>query len=326
MHEGQVVDEGGPVQVESSATLMALNSSEIDTQIATAKKYPRSIKSFIDESTQMVTLNEEIAADCRYALPRDGKTIEGPSARFAEIVVSAWGNCRAGARIVNEDAEFVTAQGVFLDLQRNTAITYEVKRRITNKRGQRFKPDMIGVTSNAACSIALRNAVLKGIPKAFWSSIDAAARKTALGDARTLSSRRASMLQHFQKMGVQPDQVFAKIGVAGEADITLEDLLMLKGLATAIKDGDTTIDDAFNLEPPRGGKVGKSDLDAATEPTPPESDEAAPPMREGDKVDAEPAPEPAEPDNSQPPTAEELVEGGLFEKSDAADGYHESGM
>ncbi|MCH8841084.1 MAG: hypothetical protein IH831_10535 [Planctomycetes bacterium] len=71
VHEGEVVkDISLPEQLESSATLMALNASEIDMQIATAKKYPRSIKQFQNEALQMATLNEDIAGECIYSLPR----------------------------------------------------------------------------------------------------------------------------------------------------------------------------------------------------------------------------------------------------------------
>src|SRR5574337_1967490 len=232
------------IEVKSD-TLAILNRSEIDIQVATAHKFPRSIKRSRDETLQMVTLTEAIADECIYALPRDGKSIEGPSARFAEILVSAWGNCRAGARVVSEDNEFVTAQGIFHDLERNCAITYEVKRRITDKTGKRFKPDMIGVTANAASSIALRNAVLKGIPKAFWSEMYEAARKTVMGDAKTLVNRLAEAMAYLQKLGATPQQVCAKLSVAGIEDIGLEHLVILRGLATAIKDGDTTVEHAF---------------------------------------------------------------------------------
>lgn len=168
-----------------SGTVALLNKSEIDMQISTAHKYPRSIKRFRDESLAMVTLNEAVAQECIYSLPRDGKNIEGPSARFAEVIASAWGNSRAGARVVSDQGDFVTAQGVFHDLERNVAITYEVQRRIVDKNGRRFKPDMIGVTANAACSIALRNSILKGVPKAFWADMYEAARQTAIGDVQT---------------------------------------------------------------------------------------------------------------------------------------------
>ncbi len=239
------MNEEAEVITAESGTLALLNKSEIDMQIATAHKYPRSIVQFRNEVLQMVTLNEKVAGECIYALPRDGKTVEGPSARFAEVAASAWGNARAGSRVVSDQGDFVTAQGVFHDLQRNVAITYEVQRRITNRAGKRFGADMIAVTANAACSIALRNAILKGIPKAFWSDMYEAARQTVMGDIKTLANRRADALSAFQRFGVKPEQVFAKLGVAGTEDITLEHLLLLRGMLTAIKDGDTTPEQAF---------------------------------------------------------------------------------
>lgn len=256
-----VADEIDAKELDASSVLMALNASEIDTQVSTAKRYPRSIRTFIREANEMVTLTEEIASECIYCLPRGNKPIEGPSARFAEIVATAWGNCRAGARVVSEDGRFVTAQGVFIDLQRNVAITYEVKRRITGRDGKTFSDDMIGVTSNAACSIALRNAVLKGVPKAFWNQLYQSARSTAIGSAQTLAGKRAAMLEYFAKMGATRETVFAKLEVAGEEDITLDQLALLKGIATAIKDGEISVDAAFSPDQsPVGGKVVRSKI------------------------------------------------------------------
>lgn len=233
------------VLTAESGTVALLNKGEIDMQIATAHKYPRSIKRFRDEALAMVTLNENIAQECIYSLPRDGKNIEGASARFAEVIVSAWGNSRAGARVVSDQGDFVTAQAVFHDLEKNVAITYEVQRRIVDRQGRRFKPDMIGVTANAACSIALRNAILKGVPKAFWADLYESARAAAIGDVQTLANRRARALGVLQKMGVQPAQVFLYLGITGEEDLTLEHLGTLFGITTAIRDGDTTPEQAF---------------------------------------------------------------------------------
>ena len=226
-------------------TVALLNRSEIDMQVATAHKFPRSIKRFRQEALQMVTLNESVAESCIYALPRSGKTIEGPSARFAEVVASAWGNCRAGARVVSDAGDFITAQGVFHDLERNVAITYEVQRRITDKNNRRFNADMIGVTGNAASSIALRNAILKGVPKAFWDDMYQAARAVVMGDFSTLANRRADALKALVAYGVTQEQVFAKLGVEGAADIGLDHLVTLRGLITALKEGDTTPEQAF---------------------------------------------------------------------------------
>lgn len=241
------------LQSVAAGSLELLNKSEIEQQIATAHKYPRSIKTFRDQTLQLVTLSEAIAGECVYSLPRAGTTIEGPSARFAEVIVNTWGNCRCGARVISEDDQFVTAQGVFHDLQANSAITYEVRRRITNKQGKKFQPDMIAVTANAACSIALRNAALKGVPKAFWSEMYDAARQTIMGDITTLANRRKQMLDALMRYGINEDVVLRYVGAVGVEDISLENMVQLRGLGVALKDGETTLEKilaAMNDEKP----------------------------------------------------------------------------
>ena len=165
--------------------------------------------------------------------------------RLAEIVGSAWNNLRYGSRIVGEDDKWVTAQGMAHDLETNVAMTIEVRRRITDKYGKKYSDDMVAVTANAACAIALRNAIFKVIPKTFIDSIYEAAKNVAIGDATTLASRRQKALEYFQKMSVSLDRILAVLGKAGLEDIDLKDLETLTGLKTAIKDGDTTIEAAF---------------------------------------------------------------------------------
>lgn len=242
-------------EVEGTGMVDVLQKGEIDMQIATAHKYPRSITQFRIDVMDMVTMDEGIAAECIYALPRGGKVIEGPSARLAEIVISAWGNSRAGTRIVEDRGNFIVAQAVFHDLQKNVAITYEVQRRITNKSGVRFNDDMIATTGNAACSIALRNAVFKGVPKAYWSAMYEAARKTVAGDVKTLPTRRASAFERFAIYGVTKETILEFFGFKGEEDIGSEQLLILQGMFTAIKDGDLTPDGAFLVPLAQQGAV-----------------------------------------------------------------------
>lgn len=263
IHEGAVLEREVAMNPSDAGSLAMLNKSEIDMQIATAHRFPRSVTRFIEEATSLVSLTEEVAEECIYALPRDGKTIEGPSARLAEIVAYSWGNCRAAARVVDDQGEFVTAQGVFWDLQKNTAIGYEVKRRIVDSKGRRYKPDMVGVTANAACSIALRNAIFKGVPKALWASVYETARKTIMGDFQTLANRRAAALEAFKKYGVKPEQVFEKLGVRGEEDIALDHIVLLRGMVTALKDGDTTPEDLFPVAQQPSERSASASLKAA---------------------------------------------------------------
>jgi hypothetical protein len=78
--EGEVLEREVSLSPQETGALAMLNKSEIDTQIATARRFPRSVTKFIAEATSLVALNETVAGECIYALPRGGKTIEGPSA------------------------------------------------------------------------------------------------------------------------------------------------------------------------------------------------------------------------------------------------------
>lgn len=230
---------------EVPANLPALGGSGVDVQVATAKRYPRSIELFVRRCKEMATLDAVVAASCVYAIPRDGKTIEGPSARLAEIVASAWGNMRIQAGVSEQDDRFVTARGEAWDVETNVAIGFEVKRRITGKNQKTFNDDMITVTGNAAASIALRNAVFKAVPSAFWKPIYAECRKVIAGDVRTFHARRDDTLKAFNVMGVTTERLLASLELKGVLDLNLDHMVTLTGIFNALKDGETTIEEAF---------------------------------------------------------------------------------
>lgn len=241
----------GDIEVVGPSATGAIIRAELDQQVSTAKAYPRSIAKFKAEALAMATLDQDTAASCFYALPRGGKTIEGPSVRLAEIIGSAWGNLTYGSRVVEIGERLLTAQGVCRDLERNVSASVNVERRITDKNGKRYSDDMIVVTGNAACSIALRNAIFRVVPMAYGKDILAQARRVAIGDARTLAARRAGMIEYFSKMGVEAKRILWLLDKPSVDDIGLDDMQVLVGLATAIKDGDTTVDEAFPSRDPK---------------------------------------------------------------------------
>lgn len=237
-----------PDVMDGAGALAAITRAEVDLQIQTAKTYPRDVDRFKATAMSIVTADEDTAASMFYAMPRGGKSIEGPSVRLAEVVASTWGNMRVQARITSIDEKFVTATAMCHDLESNLAISVDVRRRITSKDGRRFNDDMIVVTSNAACAVAYREAVFKTIPRHFINTLYDESRMVAIGNARTLASRRASMVDYFAKMGVSSDNLCRVVGVASEEHIDLDGLATLKGLATAIKDGTTSVDEAFPVD------------------------------------------------------------------------------
>jgi len=244
---------GEPLAIGPSA-LETLTRSELDVQITTARRWPRSLARFKAGALTMIRLDQATAAACFYALPRrerqeDGswkrKTITGPSVRLAEIVASCWGNLRAGARIIAETDRELVAQGFAHDLETNYAVATETHRRIVDRDGRRYSDDIVILTANAACAIARRNATFAVVPRAFVNELVAVAMKVAAGEAKTLKDGRERALAAFAELGVAPDRVLTKLERAGIEDLDLEDLAILHGLLTAIKDGETSIAEQF---------------------------------------------------------------------------------
>lgn len=244
VHPVDALAQREDVQVVPVSAMSALAKSEVEAQLDAAHRYKRSVNRFLQEATGLATVTQEVAESCIYSIPRDGKQIAGPSVRLAEICASSYGNLHVAARIVDVEEDNVVAQGVAWDLEKNLRVTVEVRRRIKGKSGRRFSDDMITVTGNAAASIALRNAIFRVVPRAYIDRIYDKARQVAVGDAKTLATRRAQVLDRLQKMGATSDRVVAKLGVAGVEDIGVEQLEVLIGLGTAIKDG-MPVDEAF---------------------------------------------------------------------------------
>jgi hypothetical protein len=245
----QGIVEDGDLAPVSSTALEQLTRGEIDMQIATAKKWPRSLQKFRRDATSMAIVDVATAESCIYTLKRrdkgGSKSITGPSIRLAEICASAWGNLRAAARHIGDDGKFVTCQGVCHDLENNVCISTETKRRVTTREGHRYSDDMIGTTINAAASIALRNAILRVIPRSYVDQIFNQAVKVAIGTGATLDARREKILKDIAALGISDARILAAVGKHALADIGLEELAILVGLASQVRDEQMSLEDAF---------------------------------------------------------------------------------
>lgn len=240
----------------------AVERASVDSQVATAKMYPRNIKRSVDNSIVMATMDAETAQSCGYALPRGGKPITGPSVHLAKIIVSNWGNMRTETKVVQITDTQVISRGTAWDLETNVASAFEVRRNIIDKHGKRFSEDMITVTGNAASSIAYRNAVFAVIPKAITDTVYKAAQRAITGDLsdeEKLIKRRTSAIRFFtDEYGISEEEVIKLCGKQTVNQIKGEEIALLLGMAQSLKDGDTTVDDL--LSPIRGKAAGGSKL------------------------------------------------------------------
>lgn len=277
---------GGIVALDTTV-VSEITKAEIDVQISTAKKYPRSLQAFNERALSMATLDEDTAASCIYRRPvgKEGgrvKYAEGKSVRLAEIVGVSYGNLRVGAFLVEQTDRWVKARGIAHDLESNFACSCEVVESTVDKYGNPYSERMRIVVAKAALAKARRDATFQVVPGAICKGIETAARMTAIGTVATLEARRASVMDWLGKLGVKMDRVFGALGIKGPDDIDIEVLTTITGIRTALKDGDVTIDEAFPAEPGKNDiaepKAKKKDAPAPeAPPAPPAKQEATAP-------------------------------------------------
>jgi len=240
------------LEATSIELMQSQDKALLDTQIVTAKQYPRDVVRARDNSIAIATMDKASAEACGYALPRGGKTIQGPSVHLAKIIAQNWGNIRVEAKVVDITSTQIVSQAVCFDLETNYAVKIEVRRSIVDKYGKRFKDDMITVTGNAANAISYRNAVFAVVPKQIVDPVYQETKNILTGDLsdeEKLIKKRGDMFKFFKdSYGVKKEEIVKILGVGSENGIKQDQIVTLLGLVQSIKDGDTTINEAFGRE------------------------------------------------------------------------------
>lgn len=246
----QPLDAYEVTQVQHDQNIIQLDTIEranVDSQIATAKQYPRDLRRAINNSVAMATMDIPTAQSCGYALPRGGKPITGPSVHLAKLIVSNYGNIRAEAKVVQITDKQVISRGTCWDLENNVATAFEVRRSIVGRTGQRFSDDMITVTGNAANSIAYRNAVFSVIPRAITDKVYQAAQRCITGDLSDedkIIARRKKCIDYFKdEFGITEQEVVMLCGKKTVNQIKANEIALLLGITQSLTDGDTTVDE-----------------------------------------------------------------------------------
>jgi len=243
------------IDATPKSAIAQITASEINTQIATAKQFPRELSRVRNNVLTLATMDVETASACFFSLPRGGKTITGESVRFAEILASSYGNLRSGSRPIDVDRVngVVTCQGFCHDLENNVSSTVEKTRKVQKKRGATgYDEDMIMLAINAGCSIVLRDAIFKVVPKAMFKAIMPDIKDAARGKG-TLDQKVSRIVNFLIKMGGESNinakdmekRVLASVEANKLADIDLNKLDLLIGMGTSVKDGEARLSDVF---------------------------------------------------------------------------------
>ena len=251
MAEKTETTEVAEIVAPTANVLESQERASIDTQIATAHRYPRKMSEFIANAITCATADDETAESCIYRRPvgkdKSGQQTfaEGLSIRMAEIVGAAYGNLRVASRITEQTDRYVKAQGVAHDLESNFLATSEIIEPTIDKWGKPYSERMRIVIAKAALAKARRDATFMVVPRALAKPVEKAVRNVLYGDAKSLNKRREVASAWIAKLGIEPERVFAALEIGGVEDMTESELVTLTGLKTAIRDGEITIDEAF---------------------------------------------------------------------------------
>lgn len=241
------------IQTTGIEVIEAQQRAEFDIQIVTAKRYPRDLTRVKNNCVALVTMDKEIAESCRYALPRGGKALSGPSVHMARIIAQQYGNVRVDSRVKQISDKQIISEAVCFDLETNYACKVEVRRSIVGKMG-RFNDDMITVTGNAANAIAFRNAVFNVIPKGITDIVYKSALQMITGDLTDetkIIAARTKAIQHFKDTyAITEDQLLKAMGLRSVNQIRAEQIADLRGMIQSLKDGDSTVEEMFNIKEP----------------------------------------------------------------------------
>ena len=215
-----------------------------------ARQTKRNIPDTLMEIESLATLSREVALSCFYVVINkdNGKPFMGISVRLAELIASCWGNIHTGAKIINKTPNELTVQGFVHDFEKNTVVTVEIQRPIS-----KLSAEQLIQATNAASSIAFRNAIFKSIPAALTSQIVTTIKEYITTNASQNDSVLSDLLSYFKSKGIGQKEI-AKL-LVGVPDG--ESIFMLTGIKNAIEEGDTTIVEVFGTgeaKPKRSSK------------------------------------------------------------------------
>ena len=239
------------IQNEGLASFEAGERAFIDSQVATAKRYPRNLLKVQNNSIAIVCMSKETAESCRYAKPTGGKMITGASVHLARIVVQQYGNIKVQQRIREITHGTIIAEAVAFDMETNYAVSVEARRSIIGKTGQRFMDSVIETNAMAIMAIAERNAILKVIPKSIIDSVYNESFKFANGDlsdkAKLLIAATNSFEFFVRDYGVTEDQILNSIGLKTKEAIKADHVITLRGFKQSLKDKEITPEELFGI-------------------------------------------------------------------------------
>lgn len=254
----------GPAEDQAKAIAgmprdMMLLKMENDNIMGLAAAHPRDFELIKKDIAAQLSAFPALAEDAIYTKPvgKDPETgqqkyVRGLSVRAAESLAESYGYNRIRTDVSPIDDDHVKVSATFTDFQKGRVWEDSgiVSKFFKSKYGGMQKiPDdrFYNVVIKAEISRRVREVILRsvnaGLKAWFW---DLAEKKI---DALLDDSTVTKIVEQFKKIGATQEMLEKLLEKPKSAGWTLDDRKKLAGIWTALKDGETTLAEAFELEP-----------------------------------------------------------------------------
>ena len=253
--EELILSTGNQMQVAAPNAAAAMSTTreaqEVQAAVFMAKRFPRD-ENFAIARIAQTCQRKGLAEKAIYSYPKGGQNVTGPSIRLAEAIAQSWGNIQSGVVELEQRPGESVCMSYCWDLETNTRDTkiFTVSHSIQTKKGAKMLTDPREIYEHVANQGARRKraCILAVIPKdVVDSAMEACQRTLASGTKEPLIDRLRKMVNVFQtELSVPLESIERYMGYKLDS-FTEMDMVTLRGVYTAIKDGASKREDYFDL-------------------------------------------------------------------------------
>ncbi len=254
---------GNNTQTEMMVSRVA---QEVQVSMLAAKRFPR------DEYTAMNRIKAtcqrpKLAEQAVYRYPRGGQNVSGPSIRLAEAIAQNWGNIDCGIIELENRNGKSEMMAYAWDLETNTRVTktFSVLHRRDTKQGSKDLTDgrdIYEATANFGAR-RMRACILSVLPgDVVDAAVEECKKTVADKDSRPVSEILDELLKAFKAISVNKDQL-EKYFDKQLTMMTKEELVDLRAVYKAIKDGQSKASDYFGEDDTDKRAAAKAKAEAA---------------------------------------------------------------
>lgn len=242
--------------------------SEIKGKMYLARQFPRDPE-WCKQQMLMECQRPELAQAAQYEYPKGDTVVKGPSIRLVEVLARHWGNLDFGVNEIEAQDGSTLIKAFAWDLESNVydEKTFNVKHERSTKFGTKKLTDERDIYEMVANKGARRKraCLLSVLPGWYVDAAVEECDKTlaqTLTQGKSMEEVRAAAVAAFQEFQITPEQIAAKLGKDVDK-LSQGDVVKLRHLYSAIKDGFIKPADAFGFASPEDAELPAEDEENA---------------------------------------------------------------